>query len=68
MTGLADGTRLVIRGNPSPEEVAAVVAALDQVTSERNAGSRRRPGWLQAARREGVGGRLVRSRADLARP
>lgn len=67
MSGLPDGARVRIRGNPTPEEVAAVAIALDRLAAERRDRPRPRP-WQHAARLESVGGRLVRSPADLARP
>lgn len=68
MNGLGDGTRIVVSGDPTPEEVAAVVAALDVALQREDNGVRPRSGWREAARREAVGGRLVRSRADLDSP
>ena len=68
MSGLADGTRIVVSGNPTAEEIAAVVAALDVVLQRDEPPARRRSGWREAARREAVGDRLVRSRADLDSP
>lgn len=68
MSGLSDGTRVAVSGNPTPEEIAAVVVALDVALDQGDGGQRRRPGWREAARREAVGGRLVRSRADLDNP
>ena len=59
-----------ISGNPTPEEIAAVVVALDQVAAADAAARRplRRPPWQHAARVEAVGGRIVRSPADLPTP
>lgn len=68
MSGLRDGSRLVVSGNATPEELAAVVAALDVALDRGDSTAPRRPGWREAARREAVGGRLVRSRADLDNP
>lgn len=70
MSGLPDGARLVVTGNPTAEEVAAVVMAVDQVLAAERAANQRpvRRGWQEAARREAVGGRLVRTRADLDSP
>lgn len=68
MSGLRDGTRVVVRGNATAEEVAAVVVALDAALARPDPAARRRPAWREAARREGVGGRLVRSPADLRLP
>lgn len=65
--GLGDGTRLAFRrGNPTPEEVAAVVVALD--AARRHEGEHRArpaPAWQRAARLEAVGGGPVSSPADL---
>ncbi len=65
--GLADGTRLVLTGNPTAAETAAAVLAVDAArrTAQAKRRPRRRPAWVAAARREGVEGRLVASPADL---
>lgn len=68
MSGLQDGARVAISGDPTAEEIAAVMLALDLAYARSDAGAARRPGWREAARREAVGGRLVRSRADLDNP
>ena len=70
MSGLPDGTRMFVTGNPTAEELAAVVVALDQVIAGEQVmrGRPARRGWREAARREAVGGRLVRTRADLDGP
>lgn len=68
MSGLRDGTRIVVSGNPTPDEIAAVVAALDVALQRDHDRVRPRSGWREAARREAVGDRLIRSRADLANP
>lgn len=68
MSGLRDGTRIVVSGSPTLEEVAAVIAALDGALQRDDGRARPRSGWREAARREAVGGRLVRSRADLDNP
>jgi hypothetical protein len=65
MSGLSDGTRVVITGHPTPEEIAAVIVALDAAAEQDSQSPPRRSGWQQAARHEAVGGRLVRSRNDL---
>lgn len=53
---LPDGTRVIItRGNPSDDELAAVVVALARARSRPAGGPARRSGWVEAARREGVG-------------
>lgn len=67
--GLRDGARVAVTaGNPTAEEVAAVLAALD--ASRRMDEVSPRPegtsAWLRAARREAVEGRLLAaSPADL---
>ena len=66
MSGLRDGTRVVLTGNPTPEEIAAVVIALDAAAEHDADAMSRRSAWQEAARREAVGGRLVRSRYDLS--
>jgi hypothetical protein len=68
--GLADGTRIRISGTPTPEEITAVVMALDQAAAA-DAARRRRPrppAWQYAGRLEAVGGRIVRAPADLDAP
>lgn len=64
---LADGTRIRVAGSPSAEEIAAVVAALDAAAVQDAASRRhpRRPAWQYAGRLEAVGGRIVRTPADL---
>ena len=68
MTGLPDGTRVAISGSPTPDEVTAVLVALDQALTSDTAQRPRRSGWQEAARREAVGGRLIRSPSELQRP
>jgi hypothetical protein len=70
MTGLPDGTRLVVTGNATAEEAAAVLVAIDHAVARQDAARRkpRRPGWQEAARREAVGSALFRSAAELRRP
>ena len=68
MSGLADGTRLRVKGNASAEEVAAVVVALDAALAGDRQPARRTPGWQTAARLEAVTNRVVRSRGDLDTP
>jgi Xaa-Pro aminopeptidase len=65
--GLADGTRVLVAGDPTEEETAAVLVALDAARRADAAARTRRPraAWLRAARREAIGGRLVASPADL---
>lgn len=65
---LGDGTRVdVLEGDPSHEELAAVVVALDETV--RDAGDGQPPPtrsrWRRAARVEAVGGGPVASRGDL---
>lgn len=65
--GLGDGTRLVVRsGNPTADDIEALVAALDTAQrADAAAAPLRRPAWLRAARIESVGGRPVASPGDL---
>ena len=66
MTDDATPPSLRITGRPTAEEVAAVVVALNQVAAERAAApAPRRAPWQYAARVESVGGRIVRSPADI---
>ena len=67
MSGLPRAGRIRISGNPTPEEVAAVVLALDHFAAADSAAATqpRRPAWLEAARLEASGTRVVRSPADL---
>lgn len=70
MTAMPHARRIRIDGNPSAEEVAAVVMALDAAAAADAAASRRprRPAWQYAGRLEAVGGRIVRTPADLTHP
>lgn len=68
MSGLRDSTRLQISGNPTADEIAAVVLALDRALDHGDTGPARRPGWQEAARREAIGGRLVRTLVELGGP
>ena len=70
MTAMPYARRIRISGNPSAEEVAAVVVALDTAAAADAAASRRsrRPAWQYAGRLEAVGGRIVRAPADLTHP
>jgi hypothetical protein len=67
--GLADGTLVrVSGGNPSPEEAAAVILALDAAARADSARrGPRRPAWQLAARLESLGARPIGSAADLPR-
>ncbi|MPZ72718.1 MAG: hypothetical protein GEU74_05715 [Nitriliruptorales bacterium] len=66
MSGLRDGTRIAIAGRPTPEEIAAVVVALDEALKRSDNSAAGRSGWLEAARREAVGGLVVRARTELS--
>lgn len=72
MSPLPSAGRIRITGNPSPEEIAAVVMALDQAAADDAAAAARRvpprPAWQYAGRLESVGGRIVRAPSDLAAP
>jgi hypothetical protein len=65
--GLADGTRAVVRsGSPSPEELVAILTALDAATrADRDVPAPPRPAWVRAARQESMGGRAAASPSDL---
>lgn len=57
----------IVRGDPSPEELAAVVTAL---AAARDDDARARlvpvvPAWLRAARQESIGGDVAAAPADL---
>ena len=58
----------VVHGTVTPEEAAALVLAMEALQARRRphlSGNTELPGWLQAARLEAVGARLVATRADL---
>lgn len=66
---LRDGARVVVRaGQPTPEELAALVVALD-ASDAAQAGERRRPvsgpAWQRAARLEAAGVGRPATPADL---
>jgi hypothetical protein len=68
---LGTGARIEVRsGSPTPEDIAALVLALDHVTVA-DAAVRRRapraPAWVRAARREAMGSAPMASPADLRR-
>lgn len=65
MSAVSDGSRLIIRGHPSPEETAAVVAAVGRPADDGAAATTPRRAWQEAARREAVGERIFRSPGDL---
>lgn len=64
--------RVVVRGGgvPTPEQTAAVAAALVTAggTDSPLASAAQRPDWQTAALREGVGAARIVDRADLRRP
>jgi hypothetical protein len=66
-SGLADGTRLVVRaGSPTAEETVAIITAIDAATrADRDVPAPRRPAWLLAGRQESMGGRAAASPSDL---
>ena len=66
-TSRSDSTTVrVLAGSPTPEETAALVAALDATDDpSAKAAEISRPNWLKAARRESVGNRRIASPADL---
>lgn len=70
MTQMPYAARIRISGNPTAEEIAAVVMALDAAAASDAASQRRprRPAWQYAGRLEAVGGRIVRVPADLTAP
>ena len=71
MSAMPYAGRIRITGNPTAEEIAAVVLALDTAAAADAAVRRRRPrrpAWQYAGRLEAVGGRIVRSPADLDAP
>jgi hypothetical protein len=68
MSGLRPGARIAVTGNPTPDEVAALVLALDRPAGDGRDPGPRRPAWQQAARLEAVGGASVRSPRDLRQP
>ena len=65
MSGLRDGTRVVISGGPTAEEIAATVAALNAALNQTPAPRPPRHAWQVAARLEGTGHRLVQSPWEL---
>lgn len=67
MPGLADGTRLLVRaGSPTAEEVVAIALALDAATrTDTQPSAPRRPAWVVASRREGLGGAPAATRSDV---
>ena len=65
MSGLPDGTRIVISGNPTDEEVAAVVLAVDAAAAQRHTPVAPRHAWQVAARVEATGHRIISSPREL---
>lgn len=68
---LRNGARVVVRaGQPTPEELAALVAVLDASGGGHAGGERRRPvvgpAWQRAARLEAAGAGRLATPADLA--
>jgi hypothetical protein len=62
----APALRVVAGGQPTPEELAALVVALTPTGGGDTQTSRGPTPWLRAAMIEGVGGRPPTSPADLA--
>jgi hypothetical protein len=61
---LRPGTRLrILGGSPTPEQIAALVLAVDQLLAEKAPGPPQ-PGWQRAARVEGLGGAPLESSRD----
>lgn len=65
MSGLTDGTRIAVTGNPTPEEVAALVVALNEVARQARTQVTPRLAWQVAARHEATGHRAVASPWEL---
>ncbi len=68
---LRNGARVMVRaGRPTPEELAALVAALDAPDGGDASGERRRPvggpAWQRAARLEAAGAGRLATPGDLA--
>ncbi len=66
LTSPAPALRVVAGGEPTPEELAALVVALTPTGGGDAQGSHGPAPWLRAAMIEGVGGRPPTSPADLA--
>jgi hypothetical protein len=64
--GLPSGAHLrILRGNPTPEQLAAFILALDQaISSGASSGHPRSSNWQRAARLESLGGAPLQSAAD----
>ena len=65
-TASAPALRVLAGGEPTPEELAAIVVALTPTGGGGAQTSRGPAPWLRAAMVEGVGGRPPTSPADLA--
>jgi acyl-CoA carboxylase epsilon subunit-like protein len=63
---LPSGTHLcILRGNPTPEQLAALILALDQVpSSDASSAHPRSSNWQRAARLESLGGAPLKSADD----
>ena len=62
----APALRVLAGGEPTPEELAAIVVALTPTGGGNDQRKRGPAPWLRAAMIEGVGGRPPTSPADLA--
>ena len=68
MSGLRDGTRVVVIGNPTPEELAAALVAVDRALDDgREVAPAPRYAWQVAARLEATGHRMLSSPRELPR-
>lgn len=65
MSGLRDGTRIVVTGNPTPEELAAALVAVHRARDDATAPAAKPPAWQVAARLEGAGHRPLSSPWEL---
>ena len=64
MSGLRDGTHVVVTGNPTPEELAAALVALDRAPDD-GRGAAPRYAWQVAARLEATGHRILTTPREL---
>ncbi len=65
MSDPTQGTRMVVSGNPTAEELAAIVVVLDEVLRRQQAPAAPRLAWQVAARYEATGHRAVASPWEL---